>query len=420
MVIGREMNKQEPTAGFRNAGWTMGQLPDGASVSVHPLRTADNAAVNGFLYTAGPSKVVACIMHPREFLASHYLVPELLQAGYSVFTQTSRSVGSDLRLEHEIALLDVAAGLTFLKNCGFEKIILIGNSGGASLYTFYNQQSLCAPEKRHQKTPGGRSTGLTKLEMPQADGIILVSPHPGQGIVLMNCIDPSVLDEADPLSIDPALDFLDPANGYRPAPERTRYSAPFAESFRAAQRERVARLDAKAKDAIAERLSARARAKDGGSRADRILGAHTSAMTIWRTDADLRCWDLSIDPSDRPLGSIWSNDPFATNFGVVGFARFCTPESWLSTWSGLTSRANMFDTARSIEQPLLLCEYSGDQVVFPADVERIFEAIPATDRTRLRFRGDHHGQPLAEGEQPGRAAVGRAIREWLPDQFPRA
>jgi len=120
------------------------------------------------------------------------------------------------------------------------------------------------------------------------------------------------------------------------------------------------------------------------------------------------------------LGSIWSNDPYATNFGVVGFARFCTPEAWLSTWSGLTSRANMFDTARSIEQPLLLFEYSGDQIVFPADVERIFKAIPSKDRTRLRFRGDHHGQPLVEGELPGRLEVGRAIREWLTDRFPRA
>jgi pimeloyl-ACP methyl ester carboxylesterase len=413
------MKQQEPTAGFRNAGWTMGQLPENAAVSVHPLRTADNVAVNGFLYTAGPSKAVACIMHPREFLASHYLVPELLEGGYSVFTQTSRSVGSDLRLEHEIALLDVAAGLTFLKNIGFEKIILIGNSGGASLYTFYNEQSLLAPRNRHEKTPGGRSTGLSRLEMPQADGIILVSPHPGQGMVLMNCIDPSVVDEGNPLSIDPALDFLDPINGYRVAPEPSSYSATFVKSFRAAQRERVARLDAKANDMIAQRLSARARAKVDGNRFDRILGAHTGAMTIWRTDADLRCWDLTLDPSDRPLGSIWSNDAYATNFGVVGFARFCTPEAWLSTWSGLSSRANMFDTAQSIEQPLLLLEYSGDQVVFPADVERIYNAIPSSDRRRFSFRGDHHGQPLTEGETPGRQGVGRAIREWLPERFPR-
>ena len=158
----------------------------------------------------------------------------------------------------------------------------------------------------------------------------------------------------------------------------------------------------------------------GGSRSDRIQGSHSPAMTIWRTDADLRCWDLTIDPSDRPVGSIWSDDPYATNFGVVGFARFCTPEAWLSTWSGISSRANMFETARSLQQPLLLLEYTGDQVVFPADVERIWQATPATDRTRHRFRGDHHGQPLAPGENPGRAQAGEAIRGWLQDRFPRA
>ncbi len=411
------MREQEATAGFRNAGWTMGGLPEGAEVTVHPLRTADGAAVNGFLYTAGPSNVVACIMHPREFLATHYLVPELLAAGYAVFTQTSRAVGSDLRLEHEITLLDVAAGLSFLKE-RFGKIVLIGNSGGASLYGFYNQQSLLAPEARLERTPGGRATGLRELEMPQADGIVLVSPHPGQGIVLLNCIDPSVTDENDPLGIDPDLDFLDPANGY--APGGAHYAAPFVERFRSGQRARVARLDDTAKALIADRLAARARGKQSGERGERIRGAHTTAMTIWRTDADLRCWDLALDPSDRAVGSIWSRDPYATNFGVVGFARFCTPEAWLSTWSGLTSRANLFETAAAIEQPALLIEYSGDQVVFPADVERIFAAIPSADRTRHRFRGDHHGQPLVEGEEPGRSRAGQAIRDWLQDRFPRS
>jgi pimeloyl-ACP methyl ester carboxylesterase len=236
----------------------------------------------------------------------------------------------------------------------------------------------------------------------------------------MNCIDPSVLDEADPLAIEPALDFLDPANGYAPAPQGARYAPAFIERYRAAQRERVARLDAKAKDQIETRLSARTRAKNGGSRSDRIQGSHSSAMTIWRTDADLRCWDLTIDRSDRPVGSIWSDDPYATNFGVVGFARFCTPEAWLSTWSGISSRANMFETARSLQQPLLLLEYTGDQVVFPADVERIWQAAPAADRTRHRFRGDHHGQPLAADETPGRAQAGQAIRDWLQDRFARA
>ena len=412
------MNEREATAGFRNAGWTMNELPSGAKVTVHPLRTADGAAVNGFLYSAGPSDVVACIMHPREFLATHYLVPELLAAGYAVFTQTTRAVGSDLRLEHEIALLDVAAGLTFLREAGFGKTILIGNSGGASLYGFYNEQSLRAPHERHARTPGGRPTGLAELDMPTADGIILVSPHPGQGVVLMNCIDPSVVDEADPLAIEPSLDFLHPAHGYAEGPKGAHYPEDFVQRFRAAQKARVARLDARANALIAERLAARQRAKGSGSREDRIRGAHTTGMTVWRTDADLRCWDISLDPSDRAVGSIWSSDPYATNFGVVGFARFCTPEAWLSTWSGLSSRANLFETAAAITQPLLLIEYTGDQVVFPADVDCIYAAAPADDRTRLRFRGDHHGNALAPGEEPGRAGAGEAIRQWLRRRFP--
>ena len=49
-------------------------------------------------------------MHPREILATHYLVPELLAADCAVWVQGARSPGNDVRLEHELAVLDVAAG----------------------------------------------------------------------------------------------------------------------------------------------------------------------------------------------------------------------------------------------------------------------------------------------------------------------
>src|SRR5688572_6960342 len=234
---------QSETAGFRNASWTMAGLPADVSVTVHPLQTQDGAAVNGFLYAKQSADTVLCIMHPREFLATHYLVPDLVAAGYAVFTQTSRSVGNDLRLEHEIALLDVAAGLNFLWSVGFKRIILIGNSGGASLYAFYNHQSLKEGSARLQKTPGGRATGLGEASMPVADGIIFVSPHPGQGQILLKCIDPSVADERDPLSLIEPFDFLDLQNGYREGPAGSRYDRTFIQSFRKAQAERVARLD---------------------------------------------------------------------------------------------------------------------------------------------------------------------------------
>lgn len=121
-------------------------------------------------------------------------------------------------------------------------------------------------------------------------------------------------------------------------------------------------------------------------------------MVVWRSDADLRCLDLSLDPSDRHPGSLWGKDPYASNYGAVGFARFCTPESWLSTWSGLSSNASLARTAQGIVQPTLIIEYTGDQACFPSDVRAIHDAIPAADKTHLRIRGDHHGRALAEGE----------------------
>ena len=110
-----------PTAGFRNAEWTMSGLPDGTQVSVQPLRTQDGAACNGFLYWRGEPDTAVCIMHPREFLATHYLIPAIVEAGFAAWTQTARSVGNDLRLEHERALLDVAAGQVKLREMGFKK-----------------------------------------------------------------------------------------------------------------------------------------------------------------------------------------------------------------------------------------------------------------------------------------------------------
>lgn len=411
------MSEVGATAGFRNAGWTMAGLPADVTVTVHPLQTPDGAAVNGFLYANQAAETVLCIMHPREFLATHYLVPDLVAAGYAVFTQTSRSVGNDMRLEHEIALLDVATGLNFLKKTGFKRIILIGNSGGASLYAFYNQQSLKDATQRLEKTPGGRPTGLADVSMPVADGVVFVSPHPGQGQILLKCIDPSVADESDALSVARSLDFLSPENGYREGPEGSKYSADFIQRFRQAQADRVARLDSVAHKMIEERLSARKRAKANGVVADRRKGAHTSVMTIWRTDADLRCWDRSIDPSDRKLGSVWGKDPFATNYGAVGFARFCTPEAWLSTWSGHSSRANLFETANAVEQPCLLIDYTGDNTVFPADCAAIFNRIKSSQKVRQRFRGDHHGRALEKGEEPGRIGAGQAIVEWTRTTF---
>ena len=58
---------------------------------------------------------------------------------------------------------------------------------------------------------------------------------------------------------------------------------------------------------------------------DAMVSSHQQIFQVWRTDADLRCFDLSLDPSDRRFGSVWGARPMVSNVGSVGFGRICTP-----------------------------------------------------------------------------------------------
>jgi hypothetical protein len=405
------------TTALQKLEWTMEDLPPGARISVHTVHTVDGATITGFLYVTDRTDTVLCLTHPREVFSTHYLIPELLQGRWAVWTQTCRAVGSDLRLEHEIAVLDVAAGTNFLHMHGFKRIILLGNSGGASLCALYNEQSMLAPQDRLKTTPAGRPTRLGETSLPQAAGVALLAPHPGQGVVLQNSIDPSVHDESDPLSTDDDLNFLDPRNGYRDGPLGSSYAPEFVTRFRAGQRIRVERLDQLARKLCSERKRLRATDLEAAGYAARAAAAHTPVMTIWRTDADLRCWDLSLDPSERRLGSVWGRNPFSSNFGAIGAGRFCTPDAWLSTWSGITSRANLFRTAPFVEQPCIQMEYTGDNAVFPEDATKIFSLVRANEKERHFVRADHFGRALHGGEPHGRADAGRLIRDWLSRTF---
>lgn len=413
----------QATAGFLNTDWNPRKVPVGTTTTNVVLRTADGAATSGSLYEpAQRSDTVVCVMHPREFMACHYLIPDIVGAGYAAWSQAPRSVGNDLRLEHEFALHDVATGLAHLRERGFKHIVLLGNSGGAGLYAFYAQQCALPGTGRIQKTPAGKPTQLADLDMPAVDGFVLVGPHPGQGALLMNCIDPSLAVEGDALSVDASLDPLNPSNGYA-GPKETRYDAAFIARYRAAQRDRVARIDALAHSLIERRLAARQRVKSAATAGikaaseDRRLAAHTPIFNVWRTDADPRCFDLSLDPSDRKFGSLWGADPYASNYGAVGFARQCTPESWLSTWSALSSNASLAKTASALKQPVLIVEYTGDQACFPSDVRCIVDAIASTSKRHERVRGDHHGRALTPTEEPGRVAAGRLLATWLQENF---
>ena len=356
-------------------------------------------------------------MHPREYLPNNYMVPEFLKSGIAMWTQAPRSIGNDLRLEHETALLEVAAGIQFLRDMEFEKVILVGMSGGASLFSFYLQQANLPPEQRIARTPAGKPTKLQQAELPLPDAVVFVSPHPGQGILLMNSLDPSVVDEKDPMATDESLNPFNPANGFRKPPESSTYAEEFVIRYRAAQRQRVARLDAWAEARVRERVTARKQFKESGDLDALKLSAHTPIMTIWRTDADLRCFDLSLEPTTRAYGSLWGPNPYISNYGSVGFGRTCTADSWLSTWSGISSNAVMAETARGITQPALIVRFDGDNSVFPSETQAIFDAIQSSDKQYDTLLGNHHGRPVHEGDPDGQQLAGELMTGWINERF---
>ena len=233
---------------------------------------------------------------------------------------------------------------------------------------------------------------------------------------MMNVIDPSVLDETDPLRTDEELSAFNSANGFKPPPESSSYSPEFLTRYQAAQRTRVERIDATAKALVNKKAEARARLKAARNRSDAILSAYSPIFQVWRTDADPRCFDLSLEPSDRAYGSLWGANPIASNYGSVGFGRVCTPESWLSNWSALSSNAGMEACAPSITQPALMIEYTGDNSVFPKDADAIFAAIGSGDKIRHRVHGNHHGRPIDEGAPNGQTVAGEHVRAWLEEK----
>ena len=373
------------------------------------LDATDTAQSFGVLYRP-PSrepKVVLYLLHPRGDFLRHYVVPPLTSRGYAVFTQNSRYLNNDTDMVHERLLFDIAAGMRHLKDAGFERIVLLGNSGGGSLLAFYQSQASRKPEERLSVTPGGERIDLRDEVMPEGDLYIAVAAHLGEGRFMLNVIDPSVIDEDDPTSSDPAWDMYNPANGYRPYPEASVYDRAWLAEYRERQRERNQRLDNLARGYLEEQAYFRGRMREEGYAA---LDAGTRGlverrarlwryMVIYRTLANPAYLDLSIEPNKRRLGSIFSpGDPIIGNYGPGGLARVMTPRAWLSTWSGLSSQADLPDTIRGVTIPTLIAYADADCDIYPSEQREIFEKSGAADKTFMTLEGADHYLNASGGE----------------------
>ena len=96
----------------------------------------------------------------------------------------------------------------------------------------------------------------------------------------------------------------------------------------------------------------------------------------------------------------------------MGFSRVVSPEAWLSTWSGLSSQAEIPRTGPGMTLPSLVIGYRGDNGIYPSDTELIARSLGSAqlDRVdRLDIDGDHYGFPADRG----RDAAVEEIVAWL-------
>ena len=381
--------------------WPLAEDDPGVEIPRESVRlvSPDGALVRGLLWTPPGGarwKTAVILSHPRGDFSVHYACPLLAAAGYAVLGFGTRYMNNDIDCLHESCIVDVRTAHDEMKRRGAEAVVLLGNSGGGSLMAMAN------------------------AELGIGDGWIGMAAHPGEGVFMNQVIDPSVADESDPLSRVPELDMYDPDNGWRPWPEPCTYDRDWLVRYRAAQLERVARIDAVAERSIADAADAHARLrtvdKSTDVRAYRNLRARavvTKYLTIYRTLADPAYLDLSIEPDERPLGSLFAfPDPLDANYGRGGLARTMTARGWLSTWSGRTSPAKLADTMPKVQVPTILLHPTADTEIRRSQAKQIAESAGATDTTYVELTGAPH---YLEGHRPAALA---AVADWLAVRFP--
>ena len=325
--------------------------------------------------------------HYNVDFGEHYLGHFMAERGYGFLGWNTRFRGAEPYFLLEHALIDIGAGVRWLREeAGVETVVILGNSGGGSLMGAYQSQALVPSIRAARGLPLPDAVN----ELLPADYYVSLNSHKGRPEVLTDWFDPAIIDERDPTSVDPELDMYDERNG-------PPYSPEFVERYRAAQ---VARNHRITEWAIAEleRLAEK--------------GVPDRLFNLYRTWADLRLMDGSLDPSDRPVGVCYAGDPKRANYSPFGIGSCNTLRTWLSMWSLRESDCCGAPHLAKIIQPSLVVQSLADTGCFPSDARAIYDSLGASDRRLELVPGDHY----LEAPEGARDAVADLIAGWLSDQ----
>lgn len=311
---------------------------------------------------AGTDRTAFLIVHPTSNFLGHYALEPLAARGLAGVGLTTRYVGNDTSLLFENCVLDIAAAIRALRERGFDRVILVGNSGGGGLASLYQSQ---AENPTITSAPAGGGPDLTRADLPAADGLILLMAHPGRAQVYTEWLDPAIVDEADPAKRDPTLDMFDDANGPPYAPE-------FVAAYRDAQVARSGRI----RSWVTDRLG-------------RVESDRDVSFVVHGTCADPRFLDLTLDPSDRQAGTLWG-DPWRANFAPPSLGRYASGRSWLSQWSIADSQGHGPTHLPHVSVPVLVLYGTADQAAFPSHARQLFDAVGHDDREIVALEGANH------------------------------